>query len=63
MADELANRAEVARFLLDASIALDDLASRLSSSREGRQELSAEIQIWSRRLADCSEKAMDRMLK
>jgi hypothetical protein len=62
MADELGDRAAVATLLLDASIALDDCARRLATTRDGRQELSAELGIWARRLANASQQAMDRML-
>lgn len=62
MADELADRAAVATLLLDASIALDDIARRISTTKAGRQELSADIAVWARRLADGADRAMDRLL-
>jgi hypothetical protein len=62
MVDELADRAAVASLLLDASIALDDIARRISTTREGRQELSAEVSLWSRRLSSGADGAMDRLL-
>jgi hypothetical protein len=62
MADELADRAATATLLLDASIALDDLARRLSTSPPGRHEISAELLLWAERLAAGSDVAMDRML-
>lgn len=62
MADELADRAAIASLLLDASIALDDIARRLSTTREGRQELSADIAVWARHLGVAADGAMDRLL-
>jgi len=59
MADELGDRVAVASLLLDASIALDDIARRISTSKEGRQELSADVSRWARRLADRADGAMD----
>ena len=62
MADELTDRVAVATLLLDASIALDDIARRLATTGTGRQELSAELTGWAERLAGGSDVAMDRML-
>jgi hypothetical protein len=62
MVDELADRAAVASLLLDASIALDEIARRISTTKEGRQELSAEVSSWSRRLSLGADGAMDRLL-
>jgi len=62
MADELTDRVAVATLLLDASIALDDIARRLATTGVGRQELSAELTGWAERLASGSDFAMDRML-
>ena len=62
MVDELADRAAVASLLLDASIALDEIARRISTTKEGRQELSAEVSLWSRRLLSGADGAMDRLL-
>lgn len=62
MVDELADRAAVASLLLDASIALDEIARRISTTKEGRQELSAEVFLWSRRLLSGADGAMDRLL-
>jgi hypothetical protein len=62
MADGLTDRAAIATLLLDASIALDDIARRLTTKREGVDELSAELYGWVERLAAGSEVAMDRML-
>jgi hypothetical protein len=62
MVDELADRAAVASLLLDASIALDDIARRISTTREGRQELSAEVSSLARRLSSGADGAMDRLL-
>lgn len=62
MADELSDRAAVATLLLEASIALDDIARRASSGRTGKQEISAEVSLWSRRLSEGADGAMDQLL-
>lgn len=62
MVDELTDRAAVASLLLDASIALDDIARRISTTKEGRQELSADVARWARRLSSGADGAMDRLL-
>ena len=62
MADGLTDRAAVATLLLDASIALEDIARRLSTTREGRQEMSAEVAAWAARLSRGADGAMDRLL-
>ena len=48
MADGLTNRVAVATLLLDASIALEDISRRLATTRTGREELSAELDEFSR---------------
>lgn len=62
MADELADRAAIATLLLDTSIALDDLARRLSTAKIGKHEASAALVVLAERLATGSEVAMDRLL-
>ena len=62
MADELADRAAVATLLLDASIALDDIAHRLTTKRVALDDVSAELVGLAARLAAGSEVAMDRMM-
>ena len=62
MADELTDRAALATLMLEASIAIDDIAGRVMNVRIGRSELSAELRQWVERLANGSEVAMDRML-